>query len=272
LARASPVFEYDDRNGLSGDEMFHMFEDRQADLWISTRSADPNKFGLSRWNRAANSFHTFSAVENFPTRKSVSAFAEDELGQLWFGFYEGGLVRYVGERFTEITTDEQFLADEMVSALHIDRKGRLWISSNKSGLARIDDIRTDRPKLIRYNSDNGLSSNNVRSLAEDNYGQIYAGTARGVDRITPGSGRIRHYSTADGLAGDFVQASFRDRNGVMWFGTPNGISKLVPTAENRSSAPPVWFSALRIAGENRTIAKLGSIEIIAEELAPQLAD
>lgn len=268
LAQARPIAEYDMRNGLKGNEMFHMFEDSRGDLWLATRSVEADDFGLSKWTRATDTFYTFSDRENFPSRKSVSAFAEDAKGRLWIGFYEGGLVRYADGRFTEITASEPFLPEELISDLHIDRNGKLWISSSKAGVARIDDLNSERPILVRYTVANGLSSNNVRSLAEDNYGQIYAGTARGVDRITPETGRIRHYSTVDGLAADFVQSAFRDRNGVMWFGTPNGISKLVPTADVTSNPPQVWFSSLRIAGENRTVAKLGSAEFDAEELAP----
>ena len=268
LANARPIAEYDMRNGLKGNEMFHMFEDSRGDLWLATRAVDADNFGLSKWTRAKDSFHTFSDRENFPKRKSVSAFAEDTEGQLWIGFYEGGLMRYSGGRFTEITASEAFLSEELISDLHIDRNGKLWVSSSKAGVARIDDLNTERPTLVRYNVDNGLSSNNVRSLVEDNYGQIYAGTARGVNRITPETGRIRHYSTVDGLAADFVQSAFKDHNGVLWFGSPNGISKLIPTADVTADPPQVWLSSLRIAGENRTVAKLGSAEINAEELAP----
>lgn len=268
LANARPIAEYDSRNGLRGNEMYHMFEDRQGDLWVSTRAVAADDFGLSRWSRVTNTFHSFSEVENFPRGRSVSAFAENNLGQAWFGFNKSGLVRYSSGRFTEITTADNFLASELISALHIDRKGRLWVSSSKNGLARIDDLNADHPTLVHYNVENGLSSNNVRSLAEDNYGRIYAGTARGVDRVTPETGHIKHYSTSDGLAADFVQVAFRDREGVMWFGTPNGISKLVPAPEIASRPPSVWFSALRIAGENRAVAKLGSAEIQVEELGP----
>ena len=268
LANSKPIAEYDSSKGLRGNQMYHMFEDRQDQLWLSTRGAEADNFGLSRWNRGTDTFHTFSDTENFPTRRSVSSFAEGEPGQFWFGFTQSGLMTYSGERFTEITTDDHFLEAELISALHIDSRGRLWVSSSRNGLARIDDLKTDHPTPVRYNIENGLSSNNVRSIAEDNYGRIYAGTARGVDRITPETGNIRHYSTSDGLAGDFVQVSFKDHNGVMWFGTPNGLSKLVPSSDATSNPPSIWFSALRIAGENRTVATLGSYELKLEDLAP----
>jgi signal transduction histidine kinase/ligand-binding sensor domain-containing protein len=267
LATARPAAEYDRRNSLRSDQLFHIFEDRRSDLWISTRGVTPEDFHLTRWNRADNSFYTFSSAENFPEKRSVSAFAEDPHGNLWFGLYEGGLVRYANGRFTPITCETKFLDSELVSALHLDKKGRLWISTSKNGLGRIDDLTSERPALTVYNTANGLSSNNVRSLTEDDFGRIYAGTARGIDRLDPETGRIKNYSTNDGLAGDFVQTAFRDRRGHLWFGTPNGLSRLVPVAETASNPPSIRLSGLRIAGENRAVGALGSTELALGELA-----
>jgi PAS domain S-box-containing protein len=268
LARQKPLAIYDSRAGLPGSHIFHSFEDGQGDVWFSTRAApdaDDAQFGLSKFNRATQTFHLFSEAENYPSRKSASAFAEDFSGNLWIGFYEGGLLRYNGERFTEITDG---LPEGMITALHLDKKGRLWLSTASSGVSRIDNVQAEQPRFVSYKTENGLSSNNVRSITEDAFGQIYFGTARGVDRMTPETAHIKHYSTSDGLAGDFVQAAFCDRGGALWFGTSNGLSRLLPERDTKSTAPPVWLSGLRIAGESRTVSELGSAEINNLELAP----
>ncbi|HEX8250046.1 MAG TPA: two-component regulator propeller domain-containing protein [Pyrinomonadaceae bacterium] len=268
FSRQKPLGIYGSRDGLPGSRIFHSFEDSRGDVWFSTRAApdaDDAQFGLSKFNRATEIFHLFSKTENYPARKSASAFAEDFSGNLWIGFYEGGLVRYAGGRFTEITDG---LPEGMITALHLDKKGRLWLSTASSGASRIDDPSAESPRFVSYKTENGLSSNNVRSITEDDFGQIYFGTARGVDRITPETAHIKHYSTSDGLAGDFVQAAFCDRSGALWFGTSNGLSRLVPEQDAKSTAPPVWLSGLRIAGESRIVSELGSAEINNLELAP----
>jgi len=266
LASQNPLAVYDKSSGLRGN--YRIFEDRRGDVWISTRAApdaDDASFGLTKFDRAAGTFRAFTKAENYPSRKSASAFAEDESGNLWTGFYEGGLMRYAGGRFTAITEN---LPEGLVTALHVDKKGRLWLATASNGVSRVDDPRAERLQFVSYKTENGLSSNNARSLTEDNFGQIYVGTARGIDRITPESGYIKHYSTADGLAGDFVSSAFRDRAGILWFGTPNGLSRLVPEQDAKSNPPPVWISGLRIAGENKNVSELGSAEITDLELAP----
>lgn len=268
LARQKPLAVYDTRDGLHGNQIYRAFEDKQGDVWISTRAApdaDDSKFGLSKFNRGTQTFQTFSKAENFPPRKSASAFAEDGLRNLWIGFYEGGLVRYRDGRFTEITDG---LPEGLITDLHLDKKGRFWLSTASSGVSRVEDLSAERPRFVSYKAENGLASNNVRSITEDDFGQIYFGTARGIDRLTPETGQVKHYTTSDGLAGDFVSTAFRDRDGILWFGTPNGLSRLVPEQNTKIIAPPVWVSGLRIAGESQTVSELGISEISDLELHP----
>ena len=267
LEHQRPLATYTSRDGLKGDMMFRIFEDSKGDLWVCTNGERSEQYGLSRWNRATGKFYTFSAAEGFPPDKAPSSFAEDRNGNLWFGFYDGGLVRYVGNRFVEFTTDDG-LPPGLITALHIDRQGRLWAGSSRGGLSRADDTTAGRPRFVNYTTDNGLASNNVRSITEDSYGNIYAGTARGIDKLSPDATRIKHYSIKDGLAGDFVSSAFRDRSGVLWFGTPNGLSRLVPKADVSSPAPTVWLGGLRIAGESSFVPELGGAEISDLELGP----
>lgn len=265
LGLQKPIYGFDGNQGLPNGRMYRGFEDRQGNVWVSTRTSDESQFRLAKFNRATRLFQIFSHAENYPSRKSASAFAEDTAGNLWVGFYEGGLVRYSGGRFTEIMDG---VPAGVVTALHFDGKGRLWLSTALNGVSRIDDVHAEPLQFVSYKTENGLASNNVRSITEDNFGEIYVGTARGIDRITSETSHIKHYSTSDGLAGDFVSSAFRDSKGVLWFGTPNGLSRLVAEPETKTSTPPVWLSGLRIASESYAVSELGVGEIANLELGP----
>ena len=266
LARQKPLATYTHRDGLKADAIFHMFEDSKHDLWVSVRPITGGQGGLSRWNRATEKFYTFSEAEGFPSGKSPSAFAEDRSGNLWFGFYEGGMVRYANGRFSEITVADG-VPDGLVTALYLDKSGRLWLSSSSGGLGRIDDLNAPRVKIEHFTTDDGLATNNVRSITEDLDGNLYAGTVRGVDRLSPDGKRIKHYSTSDGLPGDFISAAFRDRSGALWFGASNGLSRLLPRPDRQSNGPPVWLGGLTIAGEQRAVPDLGGTELSHLELS-----
>jgi PAS domain S-box-containing protein len=265
LARQEPRAIYTRSDGFKSDAMFRIFEDSHGDLWISTRGASAGEFDLVRWSRTTEKFQMFSAADGLPS-KSVSAFAEDKDGDLWFGFFEGGVARFANGRFTEFQAGAG-IDNVLITSLLIDRQGRLWIASTASGLRRVDDPRGPVPHFASVNVDNGLASNNVRSLGEDLYGNVYAGTARGLDRISPDGTHIRHYSINDGLAGDFVTAVFRDARGTMWFGTPNGLSRLEPVPEKPAAVPPIWISGLRVAGQSHPVAEFGSLDIASFDIA-----
>jgi ligand-binding sensor domain-containing protein/two-component sensor histidine kinase len=267
LSSARPLAIYTMGDGLSGSMMFHIFEDSKGNVWVSTRGEAGGRNGLSVWDRVAKKFHALSEADGFRTDKAVSSFAEDGSGNLWLGFYQGGLARYGPGRYKEFTTADG-LPSGVITALYLDGRGGLWMASSDNGLSHIDDTTTDHPRFINYSTSNGLSSNNVRSITADLYGNIYGGTARGVDRLSPDGRRIQHYSVRDGLVGDFVSIAFRDRSGAIWFGTPNGLSRLMPEPERQALAPPIRLGALRVAGESHPLPELGSTEIGALDLSP----
>ncbi len=265
LNQREPLATYTSRDGLKSNSVFQIFEDKHGDIWVSTRGVSGNERGLARLNRRENKFYAFTEKESFPTGKSPSSFAEDKSGSLWFGFYDGGLARYANERFT-LFAEKDGLPDGVVTDLHIDRLGRMWLSSAFGGLYRLDDTSAEHPQFVAYTTENGLSSNNIRTITEDSYGNIYVGTVRGVDRLTPESGRVKHYSVSDGLASDFVVDSHRDKNGGLWFATTNGLSRLVPQPNEKPNAPQIWIGGFHISGQAQPISELGSAQIESQKL------
>lgn len=268
LAQQKPAAVYDHNDGLPSDRMYCMFEDTKKNLYVSTRvDSDTSGNGLSVWMPEKNKFRRFTEAEGFPANKSPSSFATDAAGNLWFGFYEGGVVRYDGEHFTDFSQELNF-GDHVVTKIFADRAGRLWLSSSAGGLVWTPDPGASIPRFNRLTAEDKLASNNIRSITEDNFGRIYIGSVRGIDRFTPETGIVKHYSTNDGLATDFVDTAFRDRDGVLWFGTPSGVSRLVPEDEKSGSEPPVLLGGLRVAGVEKKLSELGERIISSLELAP----
>jgi ligand-binding sensor domain-containing protein/two-component sensor histidine kinase len=266
LAHTRPKAVYTSKNGLLDDDIFRLYEDSRGDIWIATANGARN--GLVRWDRATETFHDYSKAAALTPQLTVlaNAFREDSSGNLWIGF-NGGLIRYAAGRF-EHFLEGVGVQKKWVGALHLDRQGRLWIATGRSGLIRSDDPASDRPRFHQYTTRDGLSSNEVSCITEDQFGRIYAGTGRGLDQLDPITGRIKHYSSADGLAAGQLQVAFRDRGGALWFGTSRGLSRLVPKPESPRSPPPVLISEVRIAGAAYPISELGETDVAEMTLAP----
>jgi signal transduction histidine kinase len=100
------------------------------------------------------------------------------------------------------------------------------------------------------------------SVLEDNAGFIYAGGARGVDRIDPqapiGSRQIRHFTVADGLPESEQSTAFRDHTGHLWFGTLQGLAELDPSKVVQQAPPQVYFMRVRVRGEDVPLAWEGA--------------
>jgi signal transduction histidine kinase len=190
--------------------------------------------------------------------RNINAITEAPPGQLWIGFTRpGGLFCLRGGLFHEF----RGAPPGGINALHADCSGRLWIATQEAGLGRIDQPGADPPSIRFYTRSHGLSSDEVWSLAEDSAGQIYAGTARGVDGLNPAAGRIIRYSEADGLAPGDIRAAASDRDGNLWFLSNRGLSRLRPAERPQRKAPVVRITGIRVAGVPLRISELGEANV-----------
>ena len=265
LAHMRPKAFYTQQHGeLPGTDVFRLFEDSRGDIWISIAGGGPN---VVRWERATESFHVYSEGEGLPLHSPPTAFREDTAGNLWLGFYEGGLARYRDGRFRLFTQSDGMPAGP-VRALYLDHAGRLWLATGQDGVARLDDPQTDHPRVVAYTSADGLSSNSISCITEDKLGRMYFGTARGLDQLDLQTKRVRHYTKADGLPSSAVAVAFRDRQDALWFGTDLGLSRLIPGPDPPKQQPPIMISGLRIAGDSQPISALGETEVSGLVLNP----
>jgi signal transduction histidine kinase/ligand-binding sensor domain-containing protein len=265
LARSRPQFVKTVGPDSNSTEVFRVHEDSRGDVWIATTGTH---YRLLRWERATGTIHDYTTETGVPTNTDFSAFVEDRAGNLWIGTSEGGgLLRYRDGKFKRFTTTDAVPAG-WVFWLYLDQAGRLWIASQLGGLARIDDPTADELHVETYTTADGLSSNNVRSITEDEWGRIYAGTGHGVDRLDVGNRSIKHFTVADGLPKGMIQLAYRDRHGTLWFGSVFGLSSFVP--ENRQSLmlPSVYLTGLRIEGVARPVSELGTTDLPIFDLGP----
>lgn len=261
LARVRPKAIYTSRNGLGGDDVFRIFEDSRGDMWVGT-FGDSDRV-LTRWERATDTLHRYTGLEK--GLSAPTAFREDASGNIWIAFFQGGLARCNANTIT-LLKESDGVPRGQIRALYLDSRGRLWLASSQSGIARIDDPSAERPGFVRYTAADGLSSNDVWCLTEDQWGRIYAGTGRGLDRLDPASGHVNHYTAADGLARGKVMNAFRDHKGALWFGTADGLSRLVPAPDRLRSPPPIVISGLRVAGKSHRVSELGATEVSMPDL------
>jgi ligand-binding sensor domain-containing protein/two-component sensor histidine kinase len=260
LASAAPKAIYTVHDGLAADTILRLFEDSRGDVWTSSAG---ERHGLSRWQRATNTFHHYGEPDGLPSLADFypTAFCEDLAGDVWVGFSTGGgLVRYRGGRFTPFAAADG-LPEGGIFNLFVDSVGRLWVPTTRGGICRIDKPADEHPTNQVYTTADGVSSNDIKCVTEDKWGRIYLGTGRGIDRLEPASGRIRHYSTADGVLLGDIYAAARDRDGALWFGFATGPVRLIPEPDSPVAPPPILITGLRIGGDLYPASALGEAQM-----------
>ena len=147
---------------------------------------------------------------------TITTVLQDRTGYIWIGTYDG-LVRFDGVEFTTLsrTADSRF---DFASARSLMEAadGTLWIGHNDEGATSISPDGT----ITKYTMDSGLPNNKVNTIGEDNFHNIWIGTAAGICYITP----QQEIKTPEGLAelGQekiLVSALYCDTAGRMWVST-----------------------------------------------------
>jgi signal transduction histidine kinase/streptogramin lyase len=244
--------------------VWRMFEDRQGVVWLGLRMDSPSQ--VMSWNRATNTYRPWTEADGVPPGSVPTAFVEDAAGHVWIGLQSGDFLRFRHGRFTQFPSPHG--PGGTITSMTRDRAGRLWAGSNRDGLLCIEHPETAQPLFRTYAKAEGLDGVNIRSVVTDQWGRVYAGNARGVDRFDPATGRVQHYTTRDGLLSGFVNVAFRDREGVLWFGSSKGLSRLTPESEERLDPPQVFIGGVRAAGTPQVISHLGQQDVANLALRP----
>jgi len=192
---------------------------------------------------------------------------EDRGGQIWLGMHRTGIARYRGGRF-QVFTPQDGVPFGGIRQFYQGADGRLWLASTSGGLGEIEDPASDRLQIKVFTTADGLSSDEIQTITEDQWGRIYAGTGLGVDRLDPRTRSVRHFTAADGLAPGEIEDSVRDRNGVLWFGSLTGLSRLVPQQDPPALPAPARITGLRVDGQPRDIDDGGVTRIALADLTP----
>ncbi len=201
------------RDGLAGDGVHAILEDRGGNLWFASYG------GVSCYDGV--SWRTYTTADGL-AGDYVVAIEEDRDGNLWFGtrgygVQASGVSRYDGVGWRTYTTADG-LAGNDVLTIEEDASGNLWFGTVGGGVSRYDGggWRT-------YTTADGLASNDVAAILQDRRGNLWFGTYNnGVSRYD-GTG-WRTYTMADGLVSNTILAIEEDASGNLWFGG-NGLCR-----------------------------------------------
>jgi ligand-binding sensor domain-containing protein/two-component sensor histidine kinase len=193
--RRQIITSYSVKDGLSNFEVYPIMKSRDGDIVIGTAA------GISRYRDGK-----FTTVPD-SVNENIQALVEDPQGQLRIGI-TGNFVRFEHGRKIPYDTGNTVAAT-------LTRSGSIWTGSNL-GIARIDNDQV----TARFNTADGLPSNEVKTIVEDADGSLWVGTYGGVSHFA--GGKFINYTVKEGLASNLVRSIYKDKEGVFWIGTYDG--------------------------------------------------
>lgn len=230
---------YTDKDGLSTNEITAVFQDKTGTLWVGTAH------GLNQWKNS-----TFTPYRQTPPLSiaHIRTIGEDHRGNLLVGSQEGLFLIKDGEPLV-------FAPGYDVLAFIGDSSGDLWLGTNGSGLMRFEQ---ENPELRTiFTTNNGLPNNYIFSIAEDDRGNLWMSSYRGVFRVS--KKELIDFTDKKNQGGPFITAvSFDEKEGM-----PSG--ECVMTGN-----PSAWISRNQGKQSKLYIPTIKGIAVLDPETSPTL--
>jgi ligand-binding sensor domain-containing protein/signal transduction histidine kinase len=160
---------------------------------------------------------------------------------LWLGTnYSFGLYHYdrKSQHFTQYQHDPQnknSISNGVIMSLLEDKEGNLWVGMAPAPDSGLDYFDRKNNRFLHYrhdpNDQYSISNNIVFSIMEDRRGNLWLGTARGLNFFDKKTRRFTAYSEKDGLANNIIYGILEDRHGNLWLSTSKGITKFNPVTK-----------------------------------------
>lgn len=250
-------------DGLSGDIVLSLFEDREGSVWVATTA------GLDRFRELPVS--TLSVRQGLPSDVTSAVLAASD-GSVWIGTHEG-LSRWRNGKVKSYRRASG-LPDDSVQSLFEDRAGRIWAFTDR-GLGylaharyltvpgvpggEVNSITGDAAGNVWLSGQQSLlhlrdgrlleripwsafgRHQNVSVLLADERGGLWLGFWQGGGVSYFKDGRVRaSYTAADGLSGGEV-TDLRLEKGALWVATMGGVSRVangrIATLTSRNGLP-----------------------------------
>ena len=250
----NPVFERFVDTGNAPDRIISNFvaaivSDKENNgMWVGTRS------GLDFLDLKSRSFrHILSTLPNAEALRLITGMTIDQSRRLWVGTGNGlfcidlpesditnNKISYKHYHF-ELNNPSSGIV-EKINCILQTRDGRLWFGSNGNGLYMLDE-KQDKDVFVKYDVSNGLIDNVIYGMLEDDAGNIWMSTDKGLCAFNPGANHFKSFTIVDGLASNqfYWDAYFKGSDGKMYFGHVSGLTifdplKYIPPVIKNSAA------------------------------------
>ena len=235
-------------NSLGHNEIRDIYRDKSGILWIGTYGK-----GMDRFDEVNGTFvHYRNDPENSESISNdfIRVIYESNSGVLWIGTEGGGLNKFDKESETfksyrSDPNDSLSISNDYIFTIHEDKSGTLWLGTWGGGLNKFDPI---KETFENYTIKDGLPSEAIYGILEDENGNFWLSTNNGLSRFNPKDKKFKNYNVKDGLQNNEFNGGsyFKSKSGEMFFGGITGFNAFYPeNIKDNTFIPPTVITSFQ---------------------------
>ncbi len=243
-------------NGISTDYPIVIIQDNHYRIWIG----NPEEHTLNIIDLKKNKISVLGKINGLTTNL-ITALLLDREGNVWITGHEGEVNRI--NRQQDCITHfgiSQGLKKIMINRIMEDINGNIWMGTfgyyTIGNGVEILDPEKGRLKII--NTQNGLSSNDIEGITEDQLGQIWIGSRGGLDMVNKNGNGIVHFGNAE------IYTLTEDAKGLLWIGTKHSGIQVLDTSTGLTRSLTMKNGLSSDSVEN-IIEKDGRMMVVTDE-------
>jgi methyl-accepting chemotaxis protein/ligand-binding sensor domain-containing protein len=219
-----------DKNTISGNQIRDIMCDSKGNIWIGSKE------GVDKYIPETGKFQHFNKGTAINLLENTAfSIVEDQQGCIWFGTW-GGIAKYDVERDTIVhyNVNSGTLSSNLVRVVYCDHKNNIWVGTEGGGLTFLERNNQSntinekfRPVHFNHgtNDTNSISDNRIYSICQDTKGDMWIGTASGLDKLNKDN-TFTHFGEKDGLPDVMILGILSDNKNNLWFSHKKGISRI----------------------------------------------
>ncbi|HEX6427053.1 MAG TPA: two-component regulator propeller domain-containing protein [Niastella sp.] len=234
------------KNDLESDFVISIYRTKDNRLLVGTAYHGSGLFEYDTQHK------TFTRIPEIPYNSYVFDIFEDSKGNIWTGsvsqgvfYYNPTTGRHGNLRFGD-TVNGRYINEFAVYNIFEDSNHSLWFATTGGGLIKLS---ADWKNTRRYTTKNGLPTNVLYGILEDDSRHLWISSLKGLIRFNIATSAIKVYTRANGLITDQFNYSsaYKHTDGKMYFGSVKGMIAFDPASfDQKETSPPTYITGFQI--------------------------